>query len=65
MNEDEQILIFSTVKEKMQNVATELCKIQEYELFKALMREVRFYFALFSELHDNENKKYLEKWNWI
>lgn len=27
----------------MQRVATELCKIQEYELFKSLMKEVRLF----------------------
>ena len=41
LNEDEQILIFSTIKEKMQIFATECCKIHEYQLYKDLMREVR------------------------
>jgi hypothetical protein len=30
LSEDEQILIFSTIKEKMQVFATECCKIHEY-----------------------------------
>ena len=41
LNEDEQILVFSVVKEKMQILAEELCYVQEYQLFKDLMREVR------------------------
>ena len=41
LNEDEQILIFSTVKEKMNVLANECCKIHEYQLYKDLMREVR------------------------
>lgn len=41
LNEDDQILIFSAIKERMQRIANELCKIQEYALFKELMKEVR------------------------
>lgn len=41
LNEDEQILIFSTIKEKMFLIATECCKIHEYTLYKDLMREIR------------------------
>ena len=41
LNEDEQVLIFSLVKEKMQLLAEELCNIHEYQLYKDLMREVR------------------------
>jgi hypothetical protein len=41
LNEDEQILIFSLVKEKMQALADELCIVHEYQLYKDLMREVR------------------------
>jgi len=41
LNEDEQILIFSLVKEKMHLLAQELNKIHEYQLFKDLMKEVR------------------------
>ena len=41
LNEDEQILIFSTIKEKMFLLATECCKIHEYQLYKDLMREIR------------------------
>lgn len=41
LNEDEQILIFSLIKTKMQLLAQELCNILEYQMFKDLMREVR------------------------
>ena len=41
LNEDEQILIFSLIKEKMQLLAEELCNIHEYQMFKDLMKEVR------------------------
>ena len=41
LNEDEQILVFSLIKEKMYILAEELCYVQEYQLYKDLMREVR------------------------
>jgi hypothetical protein len=41
LNEDEQVLVFSTIKEKMQILADELCIVHEYQLYKDLMREVR------------------------
>ena len=41
LNEDEQILIFSLIKEKIQLLAEELCNIHEYQMFKDLMKEVR------------------------
>ena len=41
LNEDEQMLIFSTIKEKMFLIATECCKIHEYQIYKDLMREIR------------------------
>lgn len=41
LNEDEQIMIFTMVKQKMKQTADELCKVQEYTLFKNLMKEVR------------------------
>jgi hypothetical protein len=41
LNEDEQIMLFSVIKEKMQILAEELCSLQEYQLYKDLMREVR------------------------
>jgi len=41
LNEDEQVLIFSLIKEKMQLLAEELCNIHEYQMYKDLMKEVR------------------------
>lgn len=41
LNEDEQVLIFSMIKEKMQILADELCVVHEYQMYKDLMREVR------------------------
>lgn len=41
LNEDEQVLVFSVIKEKMLILAEELCFVQEYQLYKDLMREVR------------------------
>ena len=41
LNEDEQISVFSLIKEKMSILAEELCHVQEYGLYKDLMREVR------------------------
>jgi len=41
LNQDEQILIFSLIKTKMQLLAKELCAILEYQMFKDLMKEVR------------------------
>jgi len=42
LNEDEQISILSLIKEKMQMLAEELSKIHEYQLYKDLMKEVRY-----------------------
>jgi hypothetical protein len=41
LNEDEQILIFSTIKERMQLCSEELCKIHEYGLYKDIMKSIR------------------------
>jgi hypothetical protein len=41
LNEDEQVLIFSLVKEKMFLLAQELCNIQEYQTYKDIMKEIR------------------------
>lgn len=41
LNEDEQISIFSLVKEKMQILCEELAVIHEYQLYKDIMKEVR------------------------
>jgi len=41
VNEDEQVLIFSIIKEKMQKIAEDLCNIQEYLRYRDLMKAVR------------------------
>lgn len=41
LNEDEQIMIFSTIKERMQLCSDDLCKIHEYGLFKDIMKGIR------------------------
>lgn len=41
LNEDEQVMIFSAIKEKMVLFAEECSKIHEYQMFKDLMREAR------------------------
>lgn len=41
LNEDEQIMIFSTIKERMQISSEELCRIHEYGLFKEIMKGIR------------------------
>ncbi|CAD8073276.1 unnamed protein product [Paramecium primaurelia] len=41
LNEDEQILVFSIIKEKMQQVANLLLQIQQYVPFKQLMKAIR------------------------
>lgn len=41
LNEDEQIMIFSTIKERMQICSEDLCKIHEYNLFKDIMKGIR------------------------
>ncbi|CAD8075068.1 unnamed protein product [Paramecium sonneborni] len=41
LNEDEQILVFSIIKEKMQQVANLLLQIQQYVPFKQLMKSIR------------------------
>jgi len=41
MDEDEQIMIFSIIKTKIQMVAEALCDIHNYAMYKALMKEVR------------------------
>ncbi|EAR89830.3 hypothetical protein TTHERM_00633370 (macronuclear) [Tetrahymena thermophila SB210] len=52
LNEDEQILVFSTLKEKMQHTANSLLKIQEYSEFKLLMKELREIEILIAEYQD-------------
>ena len=41
LNEDEQILIFSVIKERMQKSAYDLCSIYEYGMYKEMMKNIR------------------------
>lgn len=41
LSEDEQILIFSIIKERMQIVADQLCNVLEYDMYKDMMRSIR------------------------
>lgn len=41
LSQDEQILMFSIIKERMQVCASELCKIYEYSLQKEMLKSVR------------------------
>ncbi len=41
LDEDEQVLIFSVIKTKLQIVAEALCDIHNYAMYKSLMKEVR------------------------
>jgi len=61
LNEDEQILIFSLIKTKMQLLARELCNILEYQMFKELMREVRQLEQDIVEYQDELRKNIQEK----
>lgn len=68
LNEDEQILIFSLIKEKMYVLANELCVVQEYQLYKDLMREVRllekdlnvYQNELRTNIQQNQLKEYVD-----
>ena len=64
LNEDEQILVFTLIKERIQIIAEELCFFKKYELYKDLMKEVRSVEGLINkyqnELRQNVHKKQLE-----
>lgn len=61
LNEDEQIMIFTIIKERIHIIAEELCTMQKYELYKDLMREIRTIEGLINnyqnELRQNLHKK--------
>lgn len=64
MNEDEQILVFSVIKERIQIIALQLCQMKKYELYKDLMREIRSIESSIvkyqNELRSNVHKKQLD-----
>jgi hypothetical protein len=64
LNEDEQILVFTLIKERIQIIGEQLCVIKKYEMYKDLMREVRSIEALINkfqnELRQNVHKKQMD-----
>lgn len=64
LNEDEQVLVFSIIKERIKIVAEEVCLMKKYDLYKDLMREVRTIEQMIvkfqHELRQNVHKKQLE-----
>ena len=64
INEDEQIMVFTIIKERIQIIAEELCHLKKYELYKDLMKEVRLVEGLINkfqnELRQNVHKKQLD-----
>jgi hypothetical protein len=61
LNEDEQILIFSVIKERMQKVAYELCNIHEYGLYKDMMKSIRALESDIIEYQDVLRKRTYDK----
>jgi len=57
INEDEQILIFSVIKEKMIKIAESLCNIQEYMRYRDLMKAVRKLESQIAKYQDFLRKK--------
>jgi hypothetical protein len=66
LNEDEQILVFTVIKKRIQIIAEELCHLKKYELYKDLMKEVRLIEAQINkyqnELRQNVHKKQLDNY---
>ena len=66
LNEDEQILVFTIIKKRIQIIAEELCHLKKYELYKDLMKEVRLIEAQINkyqnELRQNVHKKQLDNY---
>jgi len=64
LNQDEQILVFTLIKERIQLIAEELCYLKEYDLYKDMMKEVRCIEALITkfqnELRQDVHKKQLD-----
>ena len=40
-NEDEQVLLFSSIKERMQEVANNLWLVKEYKMYRDMMEQIR------------------------
>lgn len=69
LNEDEQILVFSVIKTRIQIIAEELCLLKKYDIYKDLMKEVRTIEQLIvkyqQELRKNVHKKQLNDYVYI
>lgn len=64
INEDEQILIFSIVKERMQVMSNVLCNIHEYSLSKQILDSVKILKNNINEIfRTRAYQKELEKYN--
>lgn len=61
LNEDEQVLIFSVVKSKIQLVAEALCDIHNYAMYKTLMKEVRDIEAQIVHFQDHHRQNIYQK----
>ena len=62
LNEDEQILVFTVIKKRIQIIAEELCHLKKYELYKDLMKEVRLIEAQINK-YQNELRQNVHKNN--
>lgn len=64
LNEDEQIMVFTIITQRIQIIAEELCRLKKYELYKDLMKEVRIIEQQINqyqnELRQNVHKKQLD-----
>lgn len=68
LNEDEQLLVFSLIKERMQASAEQLCDIHEYGLYKEMMKAIRvlegdivnYQEILRTKTHEKQLKAYSE-----
>jgi hypothetical protein len=61
MNQDEQILIFAVIKERITIIAEKLCAFQKYEIYKNLMKEVRLIEGLINKFQNQLRKTVHQK----
>lgn len=61
LDEDEQVLIFSVIKAKIQIIAETLCDIHNYAMYKQLMKEVREIEAQIVDYQDFFRKRIYKK----
>ena len=53
LNEDEQIMVFTLIAQRIQIIAEELCSLKKYELYKDLMKQVR---AIETQINKYQNE---------